>query len=96
VPNVLLESAACGTPFVASRVGGIPEIAHVGPSRLVTPGDPAQLAGAVRDTLAQGRPATGQPARTRAEAVRELEQWLTTILESRRRAVAPRAGESSP
>jgi glycosyltransferase involved in cell wall biosynthesis len=47
VPNVLLEAAACGTPFVASRVGGIPEIAHLGPSRLVPPGDPGLLAEAV-------------------------------------------------
>ena len=37
VPNVLLEASSCGTPWVASRVGGIPEIAHLGISRLVSP-----------------------------------------------------------
>ncbi len=56
VPNVLLESIACGTPFVASRVGGIPEIATAGIDRLVSPGDPRELALAIRDTLASPQP----------------------------------------
>ncbi|MDB5309376.1 MAG: family glycosyltransferase [Gemmataceae bacterium] len=52
VPSVLLEAAACGTPFAASRVGGIPEIAHLAPSRLVSPGDPAALADALASSFA--------------------------------------------
>ena len=56
VPNVLLESIACGTPFVASRVGGIPEIATPGIDRLVPPGDPRELAMAIRDTLTSPKP----------------------------------------
>jgi glycosyltransferase involved in cell wall biosynthesis len=44
IPNVLLESIACGTRFVAPRVGGIPEIAQDGLDRLVTPADAAALA----------------------------------------------------
>jgi teichuronic acid biosynthesis glycosyltransferase TuaC len=64
VPNVLLESIACGTPFVASRVGSIPEIADTGRDRLVTPGQPAELASGIADVLDQ-RPV----AATRSAAV---------------------------
>jgi glycosyltransferase involved in cell wall biosynthesis len=46
VPNVLLEAAACGTPFIATRVGGIPEIAH--PDALVPADDPNALARRIR------------------------------------------------
>ena len=52
VPNVLLESIACGTPFVASRVGGVPEIATDGIDRLVPPGDAAALADAIQEQIA--------------------------------------------
>jgi glycosyltransferase involved in cell wall biosynthesis len=80
VPNVLLEAAACGTPFVATRVGGIPEIAHLGPSRLVPPGDVAALADAIRDVLQEApKPPPSAPPRARglgmaAESVRVFER----------------------
>lgn len=54
VPNVLRESLACGTPFVASRVGGIPEIANAANSRLVEPDNPERLADAIREALVSG------------------------------------------
>ena len=57
LPNVLRESLACGTPFVASRVGGIAEIAG-GSDRLFPAGDAAAMAQAVGQSLAES---TGQP-----------------------------------
>lgn len=52
VPNVLREALACGRPFVATRVGGIPEIAHPSYSKLIEPGDAPALANALAEMLA--------------------------------------------
>ncbi|MBI5761253.1 MAG: glycosyltransferase [Planctomycetales bacterium] len=51
IPNVLLESIASGTPFVATSVGGVPEIADADWHRLVPPNDPARLADAIQERL---------------------------------------------
>lgn len=59
LPNVLRESVACGTPFVASDVGGIREIAEPPLDRLVPKEDPRALADAIRAALA----AANHPAR---------------------------------
>jgi glycosyltransferase involved in cell wall biosynthesis/peptidoglycan/xylan/chitin deacetylase (PgdA/CDA1 family) len=59
VPNVLRESLACGTPFVASRVGGIAEIAEGPGNRLVPPENAVALADAIEQTLAR-RATAGQ------------------------------------
>jgi glycosyltransferase involved in cell wall biosynthesis len=53
VPNVLVEAAGCGTPFVATAVGCIPEIAHMVRSELVPPGDPVALARGIRILLSR-------------------------------------------
>ncbi len=47
IPNVLLEAISCGRQFVASCVGGIPEIADLCCDRLVTPNKPDELAEAI-------------------------------------------------
>jgi glycosyltransferase involved in cell wall biosynthesis len=81
-PNVLLEAQACGLPFVASRVGGIPEIAERGVGRLVPVGDVAQLAQSLRAAIAEARdrPAGGTPAlRSHAQAIDELEDVLRRL-----------------
>jgi glycosyltransferase involved in cell wall biosynthesis len=51
-PNVLMESAACGCPFVASDVGGVSEIqALTGGGLIVAPGQPEALAAALSAAL---------------------------------------------
>jgi teichuronic acid biosynthesis glycosyltransferase TuaC len=51
VPNVLLETLASGGSFVATQVGGIPDIADPVYDRVVTPNDPLALATAIQDRL---------------------------------------------
>jgi glycosyltransferase involved in cell wall biosynthesis len=65
LPCVLLEASACGTPFVGSQVGGIPEIARFGTNWLVPYGDAAKLAWALAEGL---RWSIANPVRTRRYA----------------------------
>lgn len=68
---VNLEAMACGTAVVASRVGGIPEVVASGETGLlVPPDDPAALAAAINEVLADpGRAAAmGRAGRDRAVA----------------------------
>jgi glycosyltransferase involved in cell wall biosynthesis len=51
IPNVLREATACGRPWVATNVGGIPEIADPAVDRLVPPRDPHAVADAIHATL---------------------------------------------
>lgn len=52
LPVVLMEALAAGTPVVATRIAGIPELVEDGRTgRLVPPGDEAALARAILDTL---------------------------------------------
>ena len=88
VPNVLLEAAACGTRFVATRVGGVPEVAEWGDGQLVPPGDAAALADAVGRSLGGATVAGAgcdRPGRTRshADAAAEMTEFFRQTLERR-------------
>jgi glycosyltransferase involved in cell wall biosynthesis len=92
IPNVLREAIACGRPFVASRVGGIPEIADPESSILVQPGSVAELAMALRRILADevlkappSRCAENPRLITWQESARQLSETLLEAIRSRGR-----------
>jgi teichuronic acid biosynthesis glycosyltransferase TuaC len=78
IPNTLRESLACGTPFVASRVGGIPEIAEEPANWLVPPGDSTALADAIQQALDNSGTRTG--ARPQSAGWSESASALVEIL----------------
>jgi glycosyltransferase involved in cell wall biosynthesis len=73
---VLLEALASGTPCVASRVGGIPDVVTPDTGELVPPGDPVALSDALVRVLADPvrRAELSRNARRRAL---ELFDWQT-------------------
>jgi peptidoglycan/xylan/chitin deacetylase (PgdA/CDA1 family) len=75
IPNVLRESLACGTPFVATRVGGISEIASGPLNRLVDAGDHSALADAVKSILS-----TCEKLHLAAPAVDRTDERLLEII----------------
>ena len=83
IPNVLLESMAARVPFVASQVGGIPEIATEGIDCLVPPGDPVAFANAIAQQLAQGAATADHPRKlfTWPDAAQEMTRLFETLPE---------------
>jgi teichuronic acid biosynthesis glycosyltransferase TuaC len=83
VPNVLMESLACGTPFVASRVGGVGELAKNPERDLVPSEDPDALAAAIVRGLQSARDAEGAPPRRFdwADSVAALEAVLKSVVD---------------
>ncbi len=88
MPNVLLESLACGTPFVASDVGSVAELLE--PSSAVVPaGDAAALAAALDRQFAAAplERRSAAPVTSRADAVALIRAQLAGVV-----AAAPPAG----
>ena len=82
IPNVLVEASACGRPFVATRVGGIPEIAGDEHSRLVPPGDPKAVADAILEVFEMGEVPV-VPGSTWAESAESLANVLRWAVDGR-------------
>jgi glycosyltransferase involved in cell wall biosynthesis len=81
-PLALLEAMAVGVPVVATSVGGVPEIADESVARMIAPGDPQALAGAIEAT----RLDAGETA-LRAEAARlRVQQRFTAERNARKLA----------
>jgi glycosyltransferase involved in cell wall biosynthesis len=85
-PHALVEALAVGTPVLATRVGGIPEIVGDDENGLLVPaGDAAALAGAIRRFFADGDlrarlTAAAAPSAERFAPERTVEQ-LEAILQ---------------
>jgi glycosyltransferase involved in cell wall biosynthesis len=72
-PNVLLEAMACGTPSIASNVGGIPEIIAIPNAGVLLPGNDAnEIARAVAALQAR------QPDRNATRTHAEQFDWTST------------------
>ena len=88
LPNVVLEAMASARPVVASWIGAIPTaVIHGQTGWLVSPGDPAALADAIRvlgeDAVLRER--LGRAGRARAEqdfALRQCTERLRRVLEA--------------
>ncbi|MDP1799233.1 MAG: glycosyltransferase [Planctomycetaceae bacterium] len=79
IPNVLLESMACGGSFVATAVGGIPEITDPIYDRLAPAKNATAIAEAIVDRL-HHTPPTGYQRRFEPSSQTTTTQRLTELL----------------
>jgi glycosyltransferase involved in cell wall biosynthesis len=90
---VVIEAAACGTPTIVTRAGGLPEaVAGLDPSLAVPAGDVAALAA----RIAQAAHAGGLPSRPATRSFAEGYSWQGVVERNRavaREALAPETAE---
>lgn len=86
---VVIEAAACGTPTIVTRVGGLPEaVAGLDPSLVVAAGDVAALAARITQAARKG----GLPSREATRRFAERFAWSSAVDSNRRvqqEAIAP-------
>ena len=77
-PMVIFEAMAANVPIVATRVGGVPEILSPAEAVLVTPGDAASLAVAIRELYSDRSMAAvrAEAARKRLETTFAAAPWI--------------------
>lgn len=91
LPQVLLQAAAVGTPFVAYPVDGVAELLSLGAiGRVVPHGDVPGAAMATAKLLAEGTPRVVAP-----EFASALDEWSPQTIRRRHRAVFERVAGSS-
>ena len=95
-PLILQEALRAGVPVVATRVGGTPELTGEDAALLVPPGDPDQLADAVRAVLTDPALATRmrQAALDRARALPSPGDAVASALAEYARAAKTRAART--
>jgi glycosyltransferase involved in cell wall biosynthesis len=72
LPNTVIESLACGTPIVAFKIGGMPDMIDSTVGRLARPFDTMDLAESIRSVLLPNNYDFGSACRRRA--VQEFSQ----------------------
>lgn len=92
---VPIEALASGTPVIASRVGGMPEVVQEAYGGLVTPDSPDELAAMVLTALNEGWKAKKGPGAARyAAAEHGLDLWTKRIGDVYQSVVELRMGGS--
>jgi glycosyltransferase involved in cell wall biosynthesis len=104
-PLIVMESLACGTPVIATGVGGIPEqIADGETGTVVAAGNPAALARAIDAMIALDRAAHDQLCRNASESAlirfdshrhaRDYLEWMRELTVAPTGALAPADGHT--